>query len=484
MTSRLQKAIRRKVLCLVALIAADLATLLAAFFSAYVLRDFVFPLLIASPRILMPAREYLRHGLVLTAVILVCMFFLEKLYSRRMAFWEECRHLFRAVSLTAILLASMVFITRSSARYSRPVILLFWLLALVYFPISRTAVKRLLIKLRLWTKKVLILGTGRQARLVALSLKDNPILGYELVGFLHEDGRAVKGEVIPGVKVLGPMARVKSFSRALGVQDIILAIPSLGPEKLNRLMDRGEMMAETIRIVPGFGSIFTFGVEADNWGTIMTLAVPRNLVKPWNILIKRSLEYILALVLFILLAPVFLAVSLAIKLDSPGPIIYRQKRLARNNRVFSMLKFRSMVVNNRPLLHDFLDQNREAKKDWSRFQKIRRHDPRVTRVGRFLRKHSLDELPQLINVLRGEMSLIGPRPYLPQEKKKIGRSLPIISQVKPGLTGLWQVNGRNRLAFRDRLAWDEYYIRNWSLWLDLSILLRTFRVMAKSEGAY
>jgi undecaprenyl-phosphate galactose phosphotransferase len=216
----------------------------------------------------------------------------------------------------------------------------------------------------------------------------------------------------------------------------------------------------------------------------MTLAVPRNLVKPWNILIKRSLEYVLALVLFILLAPVFLAVSLAIKLDSPGPVIYRQKRLARNNRVFSMLKFRSMVINNRPLLHDLLKQNREAKRDWSRFKKIRRHDPRVTRVGRFLRKYSLDELPQLINVLRGEMSLIGPRPYLPQEKKKIGRSLPIISQVKPGLTGLWQVNGRNRLAFSDRLAWDEYYIRNWSLWLDLSILLRTIKAMAKSEGAY
>ena len=484
MTPHLQKAIRRKALCLLALIAADLTTLLAAFFSAYVLRDAILHLFVASPQLLMPAREYLRHGLILAAVILVCMFFLEKLYSRRTAYWEECRHLFKAVSLTVILLASIVFITRTSAYYSRPVIILFWLLALVYFPISRTAVKRLLIKLDLWTKKVLILGTGRQAKLVALSLKDNPILGYKLVGFLSEDGRATNGAVILGVKVLGPISKVKSFARALGVQDIILAIPSLGPEKLNRLMDRGEMMAETIRIVPGFGSIFTFGVEADNWGSVMTLAVPRNLVKPWNILIKRSLEYILALVLTILLAPVFLAISLAIKLDSPGPIIYRQKRLARHTRVFSMLKFRSMVVNNRPLLHDFLEQNREAKKDWSRFQKIRRRDPRVTRVGRFLRKYSLDELPQLINVLRGTMSLIGPRPYLPQEKKRIGRSLPIISQVKPGLTGLWQINGRNRLAFRDRLAWDEYYIRNWSLWLDLSILLRTVKAMAKSEGAY
>jgi Undecaprenyl-phosphate galactose phosphotransferase WbaP len=484
MTSHQQNAIRRKVLCLAALIAADLTTLLAAFFSAYALREFVLPLVVASPKILMPVGEYLRHGFVLTAVTLVCMFFLEKLYSRRMAFWEEYRHLFKAVSLTVILLVSIVFITRTAASYSRPVILLFWLFALAYFPASRMAVKRLLIKLRLWTKKVLILGTGRQARLVALSLKDDPILGYELVGFLSEGGRAAKTEIIPGVKVLGPMSRVKSLARGLSVQDIILAVPSLGPDKLNRLMEQGETMAETIRIAPGFGNIFTFGVEVDNWGSMMTLAVPRNLVKPWNILIKRSLEYILALILFVLLAPVFLAISLAIKLDSAGPVVYRQKRLARKNRVFPMLKFRSMVVNNRSLLHDLLEQDRAVQKDWSRFQKIRRHDPRVTRVGRFLRKHSLDELPQLINVLRGEMSLVGPRPYLPQEKKRIGRSLPIIAQVKPGLTGLWQVNGRNRLTFRDRLAWDEYYIRNWSLWLDLSILIRTIKVMARSEGAY
>ena len=484
MTPHLQKEIRRKVLCLGALIAGDLLTLLAAFFSAYFLRATLLPVFIESPRVLMPARDYLRHSFVLAAVILILMFFLEKLYSQRMPFWEEFRHLFRAVSLNFVLLTFMVFITRTHTLYSRPVLFLSWLLGLAFFPISRSAVKRLLIKLRLWNKKVLILGTGRRARQVAQSLADNPLLGYALVGFLSETEKDAGREIMPWGRVLGPISRVKAISRTQGVQDIILVLSSLGPQKLNRLTDRIEMLTETIRIVPDFGSLFTLGVEVDNWGRVLSLAVPRNLVKPWNILIKRSLEYVLTVVLVVLLLPVFLAVSLAIKLDSKGSIIYRQRRLAQNNRIFSLFKFRTMVVDNRALLQNHLRQNHEAQVEWARYQKLRRRDPRVTAVGRFLRRFSLDELPQMINILRGQMSLVGPRPYLPSEKRKIGRSLPLISLVKPGLTGLWQVSGRNRLTFAERLNLDEYYIRNWSLWLDLSILIRTVKIMAKGDGAY
>ena len=484
MTPHLQKEVKRKVLCLAALIAGDLLTLLAAFFSAYFLRATLLPVLIEFPRLLMPALDYLRRGFVPAAVILILMFFLEKLYSQRMPFWEEYRHLFRAVSLTFVLLTFMVFVTRSHTLYSRPVLFLSWLLGLAFFPISRAAVKSLLIKLRLWNKKVLILGIGPRARQVAQSLTDNRLLGYELAGFLSETGKDVGREIVPGGRVLGPISRVKAISRTQGVQDIIIALSSLGPQKLNRLTDRSEMLTENIRIVPDFGGLFTLGVEVNNWGRVLSLAVPRNLVKPWNILIKRSLEYVLTVVRGVLLLPVFLAISLAIKLDSKGPVIYKQRRLARNNRIFSLFKFRTMVVNNRALLQNHLRQNQEARVEWARYQKLRYRDPRVTAVGRFLRRFSLDELPQLINILRGEMSLVGPRPYLPREKRRIGRSLPLISLVKPGLTGLWQVSGRNRLTFDERLNLDEYYIRNWSLWLDLSILIRTIKTMAKGDGAY
>ena len=125
-----------------------------------------------------------------------------------------------------------------------------------------------------------------------------------------------------------------------------------------------------------------------------------------------------------------------------------------------------------------------AKDEWKKYQKIKKDDPRVTRVGKFIRKFSLDELPQLINILKGDMNLVGPRPYMPREKEDIGRSFPIISRVKPGMTGLWQVRGRNVLSFKDRLVLDEFYIRNWSLWLDIVILFKTVKVLITQEGAY
>lgn len=484
MTTYLQKEIRRKALCLAALIGGDLLTLLASFFFAYLIRSTFLPVFFESNRVLMPALGYLRHGFVPAVVILVMMLFVEKLYSQRMSFWEESRHLFRALTLTFILLTFMVFVTRTYSFYSRPVLFFSWLSGLVFFPLSRAAVKRLLTKVRLWNKKVLILGTGPRARQVAQSLAENRLLGYELTGFLSETGKDTGREIVPGGKVLGPISRVKAVCRARGVQDIILALSSLGPQRLNRLTDRNEMLTETLRIVPDFGSLFSLGVEVNNWGRVLVLAVPRNLVKPWNILLKRSLEYLATIVLVIVLLPILLGISLAIKFDSKGPIIYKQKRLGRHNRVFDLFKFRTMVVNNRALLQNHLRENHEAKAEWARFQKLRQRDPRVTAVGRFLRRFSLDELPQMLNVLRGEMSLIGPRPYLPREKKRIGRSLPLISLVKPGLTGLWQVSGRNRLTFDERLNLDEYYIRNWSLWLDLSILIRTIKIMAKGTGAY
>jgi undecaprenyl-phosphate galactose phosphotransferase len=143
-----------------------------------------------------------------------------------------------------------------------------------------------------------------------------------------------------------------------------------------------------------------------------------------------------------------------------------------------------MYVDGDARLEKYFADNAEAKEDWKRFLKIRKNDPRVTRVGRFIRKYSLDELPQLINVLRGEMSLVGPRPYMPRERDEIGKSFPIISRVKPGITGLWQVRGRNILTFKERLTLDEYYIRNWSLWMDIVIFLRTLKVMVTGEGAY
>jgi Undecaprenyl-phosphate galactose phosphotransferase WbaP len=484
MTPTARGAIGRKVVSLVVLVVVDLLALLAAFGLAYLLRAKVFPSVFDPAHVLPPFGKYLESDFLPCAAILVGVFFLEKLYSRRMPFWEELRRLFRGLLLTFVLLTVLIFIGHNYSLYSRAAILLSGLLGLTLVPLARIGVKKLLGKLRLWTKTVLILGTGPGARRTAQSLMADPMLGYELVGFLADKGRRTGEEIVPGGRVLGPLSRLERVCRAASVQDVVVALPGLDQDGLRRIVERCEPLTESIKVVPDFGTFLLARAEADTWGDILSLSIPRNLAKPWNMFLKRLTENALAAALLVGLSPLFALIGLAVKIDSPGPVFYRQERHGWKGRVFSMVKFRSMYVHNHALLDDTLRKNPAARKDWNRFKKIRANDPRVTRVGRFLRRYSLDELPQLFNVLRGEMNLIGPRPYLDDEKKRMGRCGPVIFQVRPGLTGLWQVRGRSDLDFAQRLAWDEYYIRNWSLWLDVTIFFRTLRIIARGDGAY
>ena len=178
-----------------------------------------------------------------------------------------------------------------------------------------------------------------------------------------------------------------------------------------------------------------------------------------------------------------LLLGLAIRLDSPGPALYRQRRLGKGGRTIFIYKFRTMVSNADAVLHDYLETQPELRAEWERDQKLR-HDPRITRMGRFLRKTSLDELPQLLNVLRGEMSLVGPRPIVDNEKEKYGLVYENYCRVRPGITGLWQVSGRNNTTYEERVSMDDYYVTNWSVWMDLWILGKTPLVVLTGYGAY
>ncbi len=476
--------IARKVVSLAALVIGDLLALGAAFMAAYLLRARVFPAIFDPEHVLLPPGRFLEAVFLPCAAIMVGVFFLEKLYSRRMPFWEEIRRLLRGLVLTFVLLTVLIFIGQSYTLYSRAAILLSGLFSAGLIPLARVGVKKLLVRLRLWNKTVLILGTGPAARRAAQDLRANPTLGYEVAGFLTDTGQRTGLEIVPGGRVLAPMARMEDACRAYGVQDIIIALPGLSRDRVRKLLERCERLSESIRVIPDLGTLFLAGAEADNWGGVLSLAIPRNLAKPWNIVLKRLIEITLAAVLLVGLSPVFLLVGLVIKLDSPGPVFFRQERFGRKGGAFSLVKFRSMFLDNRALLSAALKKDPAIRREWNRFKKIRANDPRVTRAGRFLRRYSLDELPQLWNVLRGDMNLIGPRPYLAGERKQMGRYERVISQVRPGLTGLWQVRGRNNLTFAQRLAWDEYYIRNWSPWLDATIFFRTLRIIARGDGAY
>ncbi len=198
--------------------------------------------------------------------------------------------------------------------------------------------------------------------------------------------------------------------------------------------------------------------------------------------IKRGIDIAGALVFFTLFLPLFLAVAIGVRWSSHGPALYSQRRIGREGRTFRFYKFRSMVVDSDEVLSSFLDSDPDAKNEWDTFQKLS-DDPRITRFGRFIRKTSLDELPQFWNVLKGEMSLVGPRPCMPAQEGFYGAYWPIYCAMKPGLTGLWQVSGRNRLSYRQRVRLDARYANEWSLWLDAKILLKTVKVVLTGDGS-
>jgi Undecaprenyl-phosphate galactose phosphotransferase WbaP len=213
------------------------------------------------------------------------------------------------------------------------------------------------------------------------------------------------------------------------------------------------------------------------------LGVKERLLLPLPRFIKRLMDLVLVLAGGIVIVPLLVSIAIAIKLTSPGPVFYRQRRLGTDNTSFWAWKFRSMVSDADEVLHDYLQSNEEARREWELDHKLK-HDPRVTSVGRLLRKTSLDELPQLWNVLRSEMSLVGPRPIVNAEISKYDSTYRLYSRVKPGITGLWQISGRNDTTYQQRVNYDGYYARNWSPWLDIYILVRTIKVVFFCEGAY
>jgi Undecaprenyl-phosphate galactose phosphotransferase WbaP len=213
----------------------------------------------------------------------------------------------------------------------------------------------------------------------------------------------------------------------------------------------------------------------------LLLKLTNNLAKPWNMWLKRGCDLLLGGALACFMIPLYVAIALLVKLDSPGPIFFRQIRLGFRDSLFQCFKFRTMYTDADERLEKYLESNPEARNELLAYAKLRNFDPRVTRIGRFLRTWSLDELPQLFNVLKGDMSLVGPRPYLPAERSRMGVHLPTILSARPGISGLWQVNGRNHLTFETRVQLEEWYVRHWGIWLDCIVLIKTLKAVLFSD---
>jgi len=393
---------------------------------------------------------------------------------------RELRDLTVLITLIYGVLGTAVFLFHEVEMYSRAVFVLAWLQTLVLVPLWRTLARRRLARKVWWGCPTVVLGGGSAGELVVRSLLRNPELGLKPVAVLDCEQKPLRS--VMGVPVFAGFEHLSWLVKESGVQHGILAMPGLTRvELLAILREHGEMLPH-LYVIPDLFGISSLWVQATDVAGLLAFRLHHRLLVPSAKLAKRCLDLVLTLIACIILLPLLLLFALLIRLTSPGPVFYGHTRLGKGGNYFKAWKFRSMVVNGDEVLKRHLETNPAAREEWERNQKLR-HDPRVTWIGRLLRVTSLDELPQLLNVIRDEMSLVGPRPIIKNEIPRYGDSIELYQKVAPGITGLWQVSGRNNTTYAERVAWDEYYVRNWSPWLDLHILIRTVDVVLRREGA-
>lgn len=450
-------------LAVVSLMSVDFAVLALSVATAVAVRASLLPIL--SPAFAVPTYP-VSHYAALWWVPLVYLGALAYtgLYTRRDPSWEEARRCVVGVGTSLLLLFTVLSTAKLTEDVSRPVILLAWSLAALLLPLARLLAKRVLRDLGLWRRTILLLGRGDLVDRIRRALERHATLGYQVAGTTDDPARAVERAI------------------ATGAQDVVVALPGVDRPELLDLVERLRGVAEHVLLAPNLAESPVLGVEVLGFleDRALLLRIPNNLLRPWNLALKRAFDLAVGTLLAVVALPVVVLAAAAVWLDSPGPVFYADPRVGRRRRTFRCVKLRTMYVDSDQRLAAYLAAHPEAAAEWERYRKLRSYDPRVTRVGRILRRYSLDELPQLLHVLRGEMSLVGPRPYLPRELPLEGGEGML--DVRPGLTGLWQVSGKNQLEFRERTRLDRWYVNNWSLWLDLIILVRTLPVLLRGDG--
>jgi len=455
---------------------ADAASLVAVFYLALAAR--IHPL----PRFIKVIPAFSENIGAYWWIFLFWLFFFvyEEGYSRRFALWDEVRFLWKSSFFALVAVFTVLFISKKGPDFSRTLVLTMGALSFVLLPLARPAVKKLLYRLGLMKRKVLIVGSGEAALKAREAVVNEPNLGYEVVSFIDDEGP----EELECCAVHRGIDKIERYIRAGGIHDVIIAKPELPRERLTDLINHIQHKAENTLIVPDLGGIAVSGTEIRHFfreRTIM-IEVKNNLANPLIYGAKRVLDYVAGAFISIAFLPLMALIALLVRLDSKGPAILRQNRLGKSAREFGCYKFRTMLPDAEEQLRRILETDPAAKEEYEKYWKLT-DDPRITRVGNILRKTSLDELPQILNVLRGEMSLIGPRPYLPREWNHIKEESPVIHALPPGITGLWQVSGRSNQDYAFRITMDSWYVKNWSLWLDVMILCKTIGVVLSRDGA-
>ena len=420
-----------------------------------------------------------QQTLIATVILISYLHFRADHYQSRCTMHSELSHIFGAITILALLHTTLATLGGKIAP-GIPAVL--WASCLVTIPITRYLLRSILDDFDIWRRPALVIGRGENAIAARRALGGDFTLGYKTIrlkgastpntesgGYCELDNLAndvhLAGDVAPKVKIVAALDSLQSPEAQHALGSLIA-------------MERNIEVIPSLRGLPALGASVSqfFGHE------LIMLSVENKLTRRTQRIFKRSFDIFVSTILLALLSPLLVYLIFRIKSDGHSAF-FKQSRVGRNASAFECIKFRSMHVDAEVRLEQLLHDNEDLKTEWRRNFKLS-NDPRVTAIGKTLRKYSLDELPQLLNVLRGEMSLVGPRPLLFNEVERYGDAIQVYGLVSPGITGVWQVSGRSDTSFEQRREMDEWYIRNWSIYYDMSCLIKTIGVVVGSKGAY
>jgi Undecaprenyl-phosphate galactose phosphotransferase WbaP len=466
--------VRQRVWATAAIILLDLLALECSLLLGCIARNFlrsIFPVGLAAP-------QY--QGLAIGVLTLPLAYYWVGLYpGYGVSAVERIRSRVYATFLVFLLLLSWNY-ALNEHEWSRGVLLLTMFFALILTPVLEAPLRKALIRRGIYGLPVVILGAGRTGALVAQTLQRELDLGLLPVCFLDDDARKW-GTLVENVPVSGSLAACGAMAGRARMA--IVAMPGMGHAALAGLIQN--LAFSSVIVIPDMFGVQSLWIQPRDLGGVLGLELKKNLLVPANRLLKRLLDYAVALPMFLLTLPFLVLCGFWIKAISPGPVLFRQEREGADGKRITVWKLRTMYPDAEDVLRRHLALKPEAQLQWQRFYKLK-DDPRILPgVGWFLRRYSLDELPQLWNVLRGDMSLVGPRPFPYYHLDSFPANFRALrSSVMPGVTGLWQVSARSDGDLATQQLQDTYYIRNWSLWLDVYILLRTVESVLLPKGAY
>ena len=433
----------KKKLSLFVLFLFDIFAIFVSILLATILKNLIY-----GNEILYETTKYVNFFLIY--VVFIVLLVLQGVYTRRYDFWSESKIIVKSSFLGLLLSLAFLALIKINYDYSRAVCILTFAILLLFLPFIKLFVKNTLFKFGIWRKRAKIIGETNEFE---LEIFTNHYLGYV----------RAKGQ---------------------NYESLFIASGNMNNEELNEIIEQNIKDNKEILFTPMLNSYdFSRAYIYNIFNSRTNLfAIQNALQNKFNIALKRSLDIFLILFALPLLAIVFIIVALIMKFQEPNEkIFFSQPRLGLNGRHFRCYKFRSMCMN-QDFMSEWLKKNPDEEKYYKVFKKYK-NDPRITKIGKILRKTSLDELPQILNVLKGEMSIVGPRPYLPSELPDLEKYIDIILSVKPGITGIWQVSGRSDVDFETRAKMDAWYMKNWSIWSDIVIIIKTFKVVLERKGA-